>query len=123
MQEGVSSAHRRDPFLAALLHLASFARGLHFGHDVGERLLHRLLQDPALALALGVLRVGQRGQGGVDVLQAHGHGNLQGDRGNMSETTASALRRTTILNAHVIMRKNEQTELQISTGAGKYYFE
>lgn len=74
-RRGGSSARHRC--LAPLLHLAAFAHGLHFLHDVSERLLHRLLQDPALALALGVVRVGQGGQGAVHVLQADGHPNLR----------------------------------------------
>lgn len=71
------SAHRGDRCLAPLLHLAAFTHGLHFVHDVGERLLHRLLQDPALALALRVFGVGQGRQGAVHVLQADGHCKLQ----------------------------------------------
>lgn len=76
----LSSAHRGDRCIAPLIHLAAFAHGLHFVHDVGERLLHRLLQHPALALALWVLRVSQGGQGGVHVLQADGHGKLWNTR-------------------------------------------
>lgn len=77
LQEGVRSAHRGHRCLGPLLHFASFAHGLHFVHDVSERLPHRLLQDPALALALRVLRVRQGGQGGVHVLQADGHRDLK----------------------------------------------
>lgn len=78
LARGVSSAHRGHRRLSPLLHLATLAHSLHFVHDVGERLLHRLLQDPALALALWVFGVSQGGQGAVDVLQADGHCKLQG---------------------------------------------
>lgn len=80
----VSSARCGGRRLAALLHFVAPAHGLHLVHDVRERLLHGLLQDPALALALRVLRVGQRGQGAVHVLQADGHPKLQGTGGRVS---------------------------------------
>lgn len=73
----VCSTHRGDRYLTPLIHFAAFAHSFHFGHDVSERLLHRLLQDPALALAFWVVWVCQSGQGGVDILQACGYSNLQ----------------------------------------------
>lgn len=72
-----SSAHCGHRCLPALLHFAALAHGLHFVHDVSEGLLHRLLQDPAFALTLRVLRVGQRRQRAVDILQANSHCHLQ----------------------------------------------
>lgn len=74
---GASSAHCFNRWLT-LLHLDAFAHGLHFVHDVSERLLHCLLQEPALALALWILRISKVTQGAVDILQAHSHTSLQG---------------------------------------------
>lgn len=71
------SAHSGYAALVApFIDFTAFAHGLHFGHDIGERLLDGLLEEPALALALRVFGVGQSGQRAVDVLQARCHGHL-----------------------------------------------
>lgn len=75
------STHSRNSFLPTFLHFAAFAHGLHFSHDICERLLDGLLQQIALAFALHLLRVCQGGQGAVDVLQANGHSYLPNKTG------------------------------------------
>lgn len=102
LQVGVCSAHSCNRFLTPLLHLCTFAHGFHFGHDVSERLLHRLLEEVTLALALHVLRVSQRGQGAVDVLQTDGDGHLQRTgRPNLSETIKLFANTQHILNSYI----------------------